>query len=208
MVTNFKTVKKGGRAIDTDHMTTTLKLDLKVNPVKPSKILIYNFRNQKGQEIFKDSTTNTKDFTRCFMSDEPVDAQAEKWIKVLFAHCAKSFPKIRIKIHNIKPSSASKLINERNKVIKIEGSESEKIKKLDQDISEILAEEGRSKAYMFRKYCDKGNTLKVSEMLKLKKKLRPKKKCALPVAKKNYFGKIVSAPSDLRKLLLKNTKIN
>ena len=206
MLTNFKKVRKGGRAIDTDHMTTTLKLNLIVTPSKPSKIEIFNFKNKQGQETFKDSTTNTTDFSRCFMSNEPVDVQAEKWIKVLFTHCAKSFPKIRIKPHNIKPSAASKLINQRNNLVKKEGSESKNVQKLDITISEILAEEGRSKAYMFKKFCDKENTVKVGEMWKLKKKLWPKKKCALPVAKKNYLGKIVSAPSDLRKLLQKEYK--
>ena len=36
-----------------------------------------------------------------------------------------------------------------------------------------------------------------------KKQLWPKKKSALPVAKKNYQGKFVSAPSELRQLLQK-----
>ena len=43
-------------------------------------------------------------------------------------------------------------------------------------------------------------------MWKLKKKHCPKKKCALPVAKLNHKGKMISSPSDLRNLLIKEYK--
>ena len=35
-------------------------------------------------------------------------------------------------------------------------------------IATILSEEGKSKAYQFRRYCDKGSTLNVTKMWKLK----------------------------------------
>ena len=41
----------------------------------------------------------------------------------------------------------------------------------------------------------------MSEMWKLKKKLFPKKACALPYAKINYRGKIVTEPKELKKLI-------
>ena len=41
----------------------------------------------------------------------------------------------------------------------------------------------------------------MSEMWKLKKKLFPKKACALPSAKINYRGKIVTEPKELKKLI-------
>ena len=62
------------------------------------------------------------------------------------------------------------------------------------------------KAYEFRKFCDKDNTLNLTEMWNMKKKLWPKKRNHLPMAKRNHQGKIVSAPNDLRKLLLKEYK--
>ena len=48
--------------------------------------------------------------------------------------------------------------------------------------------------------------MNVTEIWKLKKKLWPKKKSALPVAKRNLNGKLVSAPADLRNLQLKEYK--
>ena len=66
-----------------------------------------------------------------------------------------------------------------------------------------MAEEGRSKAHEFRKFCDKGSTLNVTEMWKLKKRMWPKKTNALPVAKRDHRGKLISSPADLKRLLLK-----
>ena len=43
-------------------------------------------------------------------------------------------------------------------------------------------------------------------MWKLKKQIWPKKKSALPVAKRNYKGRLLSAPSDIRHLLLTEYK--
>ena len=90
--------------------------------------------------------------------------------------------------------------------LRTEHKDSEEVKKLTEKISTILEEEGKSKAYKFRKFCDKGNTLNVTEMWKLKKKIWPKKKSALPVAKQNYKGRLLSAPSDIRHLLLMGYK--
>ena len=48
MATNFKTVKKQGRAIDSDHMTTILNLNLKLFASKPPKRHIFNFKDRTG----------------------------------------------------------------------------------------------------------------------------------------------------------------
>ena len=76
ILTNYNRVRKGGKAIDTDHMTTILKVSLKVIPEKPQKREIFNFRDSSGLEKFKISTTETKEFTNCFMNDNPVNLQA------------------------------------------------------------------------------------------------------------------------------------
>ena len=206
IVTNFNKVRKGGNITDSDHLTSNLTVNFKVIPQKPHKIVTYNFRDKEGQEAFKESTSNTEEFSKCFMNNNHVNLQATDWMKVLMTHIDKAFPKIRIISNNIKPSSASKLINIRNSLIIAKKEDSEEFKKITIEIADILAEESKSKAYRFRKFCDQGNTLNVTEMWKLKKKLWPKKKCALPVAKRNHQGKMVSSPHDLRSLLLKEYK--
>ena len=87
--------------------------------------------------------------------------------------------------------------------MKTKREDSEEVKSVTENIANKLLEEGRSKAYHFKKYCDKGSTLNVTEMWKLKKKMWPKKASPLPVAKRDPKGKLVSAPTDLRRLLQK-----
>ena len=140
------------------------------------------------------------------MNSNNVDLQAQDWMKTLVAHCDQAFPKIRIRAKHIKRSEASDLIDKRNKLLKTKTDDSKEVTQLTEKIASILEEEGRSKAYRFRKYCDKGNTLNVTEMWKLKKKIWPKKASALPVAKRDHGGKLVSAPEDLKRLLQKEYK--
>ena len=206
ILTNFSKVKKGGSVVDSDHMTTILKVNLNVIPEKPKSMVMYNFRDPKGQNTFKTNTTNTTDFSKCFMTDSTVDCQADNWMKLLMTHCAMAFPKIGIRSKNLRKSLASDLIDRRNKIIQNKSDNKKEVECLTVRIAEILAEESKSKAYEFRKFCDKDNTLNLTEMWKMKKKLWPKKRNHLPMAKRNHQGKIVSAPSDLRKLLLKEYK--
>ena len=73
----------------------------------------------------------------------------------------------------------------------------DKVSALDINISKILAKEGIDRASQFRKYCDKTSSISMKEMWKLKKKLWPKKKSSLPIAKRNHLGRMVSSPKEL-----------
>ena len=84
--------------------------------------------------------------------------------------------------------------------------ETTEIKQIEEEIADILAEEGRTKAQMFVKYCEKSGELDISAMWKLKKRLWPKQTPALPVAKTNYEGRLLSAPADLKILMMKEYK--
>ena len=50
VLTNYKQVNKTGKAIDLDHYTQYLDLDLEVTKEKPE---IYNFKNKQSQEVFR-----------------------------------------------------------------------------------------------------------------------------------------------------------
>ena len=66
--------------------------------------------------------------------------------------------------------------------------------------------EGLSKAHQFRKYCNRSSTFPVQEMWKYKNKVWPKKALAVPVAKRNHKGRLVSTPKELMQTLLKEYK--
>ena len=163
-LTNFNKVRTGGKAVDTDHMTTILKLNMKVMPEKTIKSHIFDFKNEEGLARFKASTSETDEFSKCFMNNKPVKQHSHDWMELLLTHCTRSFPKIRIKTKHLKQTAASKLIDKRNILLKKSNNENEDVKHLTEEISNILIEEGRSKAYKFKQFCDQGNTLNITEM--------------------------------------------
>ena len=62
-ITNYKRKKHGKKAVDTDHMTLRLNLDINVFPQKLQRVQMFDFKNVIGQELFKRKTSETTDFT-------------------------------------------------------------------------------------------------------------------------------------------------
>ena len=73
ILTNYKNAKKGGKAVDSDHFTQYMDLNLQFKTEKPQRRVIFNFKNEKSQEIFRNITSNTKQFSECFKDDLPVE---------------------------------------------------------------------------------------------------------------------------------------
>ena len=68
ILTNYTQVKKGGRAVDSDHVPMEINLDLKLLPTRPTRITMFNFKHNPGKELFRELTTETTEFTDCFDS--------------------------------------------------------------------------------------------------------------------------------------------
>ena len=210
ILTNYFGPKKGKKAVDTDHMTMMLKMNLKTSSQKSQRIEIFDFKNKKGQQTFKQCTTQTNEFTDCFKDLSPLSDQCYKWLATLEAHCVKAYPIIRIRNKNMKTSAAEKMIEERNKLKKLvddgDSFKEGKLNDIEKKISEVIAEEEKSKASQFQKYCNDFGSINVTEMWKLKKHIWPKKKETLPTAKKNNQGKLVTNPNELKELYAKEFK--
>ena len=71
-------------------------MNLTVLKEKPERKELFNFKDPKAQQKFKNETSVTKEFTECFETNLPLDNQIEKWRQVLKSKCSKSFKKIRI----------------------------------------------------------------------------------------------------------------
>ena len=96
ILTNYKPARKGSKAKDSDHFTEYLDIDLKVNPAKPVRKEIYNFKCKESQDTFKDITSNTEEFSKCFENNLSLLDQINNLRKVLKFKCQKVFKKIRI----------------------------------------------------------------------------------------------------------------
>ena len=210
-LTNYYNVKRGGTANDSDHFTVILNIALQLCPLRQQKRVIYNFKNISCQKKFTEMTKNSKAFKECFNDNYTVVEQCSKWLKVFNDYCSKAFNQIKIKKNKIKQPESYSLINERNKLKKIFDKTQDKctkdrIFKLEKKIVLIVEKEEKNKAYIFRQYCDQFSSFPVQNMWKLKKKLWPKKPNSLPVAKFNHIGQLVSSPSELKSLLIKEYK--
>ena len=211
ILTNYKNVKKGGKAVDSDHFTQFMDLDLKLINEKPKRVEIYNFKEEDAQQQFKLLTTETDEFSKCFMNELPLYLQVNKWRNTLDKFCKKSFKKIRIRKKFVKPikECISKLIDRRNLLCsKQTDPEIEKeISKLSQEIADGEAKENREKIINnFKEISEDPDKINLQKMWKMSKKLWPKNSISIPTAKRNHMGKVVTGPRDIRNVLAKEYK--
>ena len=209
VLTNYEHVRHGGKANDSDHATEYLDLNVKIVTEKPSRKEIWNFKSEECQKIFKKNTSETIEYTDCFTREQPIMTQIENWRKVLHKHIKVSFKKVRIKTSQkvkLLPEM-SRLIDIRNKLSKNEANKKEIIK-LETAIGDMEAENNRNRILKhFKKYCEDPERVNLNEVWKTLKKLWPKIHQKIPAAKKNHFGKLISEPKKLKKLLANEYKI-
>ena len=211
ILTNYQNAKKGRKTCDTDHATEYMDVDLKIITEKPKRVEIWNFKNIEAQNKFKIQTSETNEFSSCFENNLPILDQIENWRNVFKSHCSKSFKKVRInKKKKIKhfPSQVSKLIDKRNQLMKIETEENKiEAKQIDEEVSSFEAETNRNKIMQhFKSFSGDPENINVGQVWKTLNKISPKHGISVPRAKKDHMGKIVSAPSELTKLLAKEYK--
>ena len=204
ILTNHQATKTGGKAINSDHFTQYMDLKIEYKSEKPERLEFYDYKNKEGQANFKILTTETKDLTHCFDSNKPLEKQFDEWMKILRDFCQKAFKKIRIKrkkkTQHVKDSIRI-LIDERNKLISEDGNEA-KVREIEEIIAEKEAEENREILMKnFKPLADNPESINLKEMWKLHSKLWPKNSICLPVAKRNFKGKLLSSPRDIKNLL-------
>ena len=211
VLTNYEQVRKGGTAVDADHHTQFMDLDLEIRSEKPERIEIFNFKNEEGQQKFNQLTSETSAFSDCFKNDAPLSTQIENWHELLKSVCSESFKKIRIKNKKFIPISKemSNLINQRNELNIGTDDPGRKINldKINHQISTMEAVENRNKLMEnFKYFSDNPEKINLSKMWKLLKKISPKNGTSLPTAKKNHKGRIISGARELKTLLSKEYK--
>ena len=119
ILTNYKSAKITGRAVDSDHYTQYLDINIKIVNEKPEKQEIFNFRDSESQELFRTITSETNEFTNCFNGKSTLIEKIENWRQILNSYCTRAFKKIRINHKKLKPpdKKISELINKRNEMI-------------------------------------------------------------------------------------------
>jgi hypothetical protein len=208
ILTNYKQVRKTGKAIDSDHFTEYLDMDLEVIKEKPERMELFNFKNKQSQEKFRILTSETKEFTECFSGKKPLLKKIDSWRKVLKSHCSKAFNKIRIKKNGMKRISngLSSLIDKRNQLVKDDANENE-IEETNVSIADTEAAENREKVLKhFQYFSENPESIDMQKMWKSLKEICPKVKPILPSAKKNFKGEIISGKMEIKNLLANEYK--
>ena len=118
-LTNVISIKNVGRVIESDHNIEKLEINLTYSDVKPERTHIFNFKNKESQQIFKDLTSDTNEFSTCFEGKGKIEEEAGKWRKVLEKFFHRAFKKIRItnKV-KIKKTEINDLMNRRSQLKK------------------------------------------------------------------------------------------
>jgi hypothetical protein len=116
-LTNFKALKQKGKIIETDHNPLYLELNLEFSIMKPERTEFFQFKNIDSQNVFKQLTSNTNQFTSCFNDELPFEIQAENWRKLLDSFFHKAFKKVRITNRpRKKHTTLTDLMNKSNKL--------------------------------------------------------------------------------------------
>ena len=100
-------------------------------------------------------------------------------------------------------------INQRNKLKRKNKSPEikKKIENIELTISNMEAKETRDKIIKnFEQYSNNPENVNLQAVWKVLKRIGPKHGSPMPIAKRNFRGKLVSTPSEIKKLLAKEYK--
>ena len=65
ILTNYKKGNDPGKAVDSDHFSEYMDLNLEVIKEKPERLELFNFKEKESQDKFRVLTSETTNFTEC-----------------------------------------------------------------------------------------------------------------------------------------------
>ena len=199
-----------GTIVKADHNMLKLEINLTFHDEKKhERTEVFNLRNKMCQDDFKEKTSNTDQFTKCFESEETIDIQFKKWHRRLLKALHTSFRKIRIQDRGEKKKSKMDVIMDKKKVILKKGNlnykDIQEINKLDEELTVECSDKEFEKV---TKICGTFETnsgvTNVTNIWRQFKKAYPKITKPLPTGVKNVEGKIITNPEEKKKVILEH----
>ena len=212
VLTKYTTTMGRKQIKQSDHNTIVCFFDIKIPKKEPEKRReIFNFRNKQCLSKFKELTNTGTELSDCFLGDDSIIVKAEKWKKVLEKKkFSKAFKKIRItkKKKQSEVQMKMKLKSDLKRDLKKNPCKiakliiSNKIKQLDDDLSEQFSAENATKIKTQVEKLSKSN----GEMSRIgawevKKNICPRPQDP-PMAKKDSKGNLITVPMNIKKLYL------
>ena len=199
-----------GRAYPSDHNLLSCTFDIPIRKKVFERKEVYRLRNPEELLVFKDATTNTNKFSKCFKKDGDIKTQGKKWMKLLQNSIRSSFTKIRIRENYKKDEMQEKMKLRKDFLKKIHNSNSakerfeleDKIRDLEKEISEEHKEKQIQKIHeQLDAISDSDGRVNTSGAWKLRRKLCPKPLEQL-TAKMDKEGNLVTNPSTIKDIYL------
>ena len=190
-----------------DHNTilTTFRLEWS-NSDRKERVEVFNMKNKECQQIFKEHTSQTNKLSVVFDSDDDINAQTKKFIKLLNKCIYKCFRKV--KVSNSKETEYEKLYA---KWVRTKEKDDRDGKKEADKLEKELADKYADKIYDQIKdeieglNCEEGGKNGSQLWKKLTKKLNPRYQ-EPPVAMKDDMGNILTSKEDILTNTVKHYK--
>ena len=211
---NLAQVKKNNRLVETDHNAIIVEMEFETEINKQNREELFNLKSKSGQDAYFKETEKNEDLLQVFQTNLSFDIQSLKWKKILTNILQKCFNKIRV-VKKKEGLKIEKLLKERVTLMKqrklpnIDDMErqniEEKIRLLEVNIGEDIINENHKEIVDTVKELGDGqefNHLERRTLWKMLKKKFPKNLSAVPVAKKNKSGKIITDHKELKHLYL------
>ena len=87
---------KKGVPISSDHNYLSCTFNIPLQKQRNQRQEVYRLRNKTDLQRFKDETTHTKKFSKCFTENGDVQKEGKKWFKTLQNTISNCFKKVRI----------------------------------------------------------------------------------------------------------------
>ena len=172
---------------------------------------MFNLTNKECQANFKNFTFNTNVFSKCFVSEESINIQINRWKRKLNKALHACFRKIRINNNKVKTKSRiDTLMQDKNNILKKIHREKDDMDKVD-EIDKIIREECQDKEMEKLQNVigsldlNNGGTNNTN-IWKQMKKAFPSKTRPIPTGVMNKEGKVITNPIEKKNVKLEHFK--
>ena len=200
---------KKSTPVPSDHNYIRCTFEIKLEQEKKRRQEVYCLRNENDLKLFKEKTSNTNKFSRCFTDNGNIDKEGKKWLKTLLRTIHTSFKKVRITKQ--RKDKVQIQIDERKKIksdINKARTASERhemedqLQRIEDDISENCRTKHYEKVKKQLEYItNEDGTTSNTGVWRLRKKIFPKPPEQL-TGKKDKEGDLITNPEKLKEIYL------
>ena len=198
-----------GRTIPSDHNYLSCSFNIPLHRRSKPRQEIYRLRNKTDLQKFKDHTTNTTKFTKCFTVNGDVQKEGKLWLKTLKSTIHRCFKKVRI-TQKKKDDIQEKLdlrrqlkndINQAKSPVERHNLE-DRLQETEEEISALCEAKNYEKIKsQLQTISNKDGTTNCRGIWRLRRKIFPKPREQLS-GKKDANGRLITNPERLKEIYI------